>query len=43
MNKLKIYWTPECQDRIIKNMKFKFNAKDACIVRKKIKKLRGEN
>lgn len=43
MNSLKIYWTPECQDRIIKNMKFKFNAKDACIVREKIKKMKGEN
>ncbi len=37
MNKLKIYWTPECQNKIIKNMKFKFNAKDACIIRGKIK------
>lgn len=37
MNKLKIYWTPECQNKIIKNMKFKFNAKDAYIIRNKIK------
>ena len=37
MNKLKIYWTPECQNKIIKNMKFKFNAKDACIIKNKIK------
>lgn len=36
MKKLKIYWTPECQDRVIKNMKSKFNAKDACIIRNKI-------
>ena len=36
MNKLKIYWTPECQNKIIKNMKPKFNAKDACIIRNKI-------
>ena len=45
MNKLKIYWTPECQNKIIKNMKFKFNAKDACIIRDKIKnrELKGEN
>ncbi len=45
MNKLKIYWTPECQNKIIKNMKFKFNAKDACIIRDKInnKKLKDEN
>ncbi len=45
MNKLKIYWTPECQNKIIKNMKFKFNAKDACIIRDKIKnkKSKGEN
>lgn len=37
MNKLKIYWTPECQNKIIKNMKFKFNVKDACIIKEKIK------
>lgn len=36
MNKLKIYWTPECQNNIIKNMKPKFNAKDANIIRNKI-------
>ena len=36
MNKLKIYWTPECQNKIIKNMRPKFNAKDACIIRNKI-------
>jgi len=45
MNKLKIYWTPECQNKIIKNMKFKFNVKDAYIIRDKIKnkKSKGEN
>lgn len=38
MNKLKIYWTPECQNRIIKNMKLKFNVKDACIIKNRIDK-----
>ncbi len=38
MNKLKIYWTPECQNKIIKNMRFRFNAKDACIIRDKVNK-----
>ena len=38
MNKLKIYWTPECQNKIIKNMEPKFNAKDACIIRNKMNK-----
>lgn len=37
MDKLKIYWTPECQNKILKNLKFKFNAKDACIIRNKMK------
>ena len=36
MDKLKIYWTPECQNKILKNLKFKFNAKDACIIRNKM-------
>ena len=39
MDKLKIYWTPECQNKIIKNMKIKFNVKDACIIRNKINRL----
>ena len=39
MNKLKIYWTPECEERIIKSLKQKFNAKDACIVRNKMKQI----
>ncbi len=45
MNKLKIYWTPECQNKIIKNMKLKFNAKDAYIISNKItnRELKGEN
>ena len=45
MNKLKIYWTPECQNKIIKNMTYKFNAKDASIIREKIKNkiTKGEN
>lgn len=38
MNKLKIYWTPECQNKIIKNMEPKFNDKDACIIRNKMNK-----
>lgn len=37
MDKLKIHWTPECQNKILKNLKFKFNAKDACIIRNKMK------
>lgn len=40
MQKLKIYWTPECMDRILKNMKPKFNAKDASIIRNKMNKLK---
>lgn len=39
MNKLKIYWTPECEERIIKSLKQKFNGKDACIVRNKMKQI----
>ena len=36
MEKLKIYWTPECQKRIISTMKPKFNKKDANIIKNKI-------
>lgn len=38
IDKLKIYWTPECQERVIKNLKFKFNAKDASIIKNKLLK-----
>ena len=45
MNKLKIYWTPECQNKIIKNMKLKFNTKDAYIISNKItnREVKDEN
>ena len=36
MQKLKIYWTPECQKRIISTMKPKFNKKDANIIKNKV-------
>ena len=35
---LKIYWTPECENNVIKNLKCRFNAKDASIIRNKITK-----
>ena len=41
MEKLKIYWTPECQKRILSSMRTKFNSKDASIIRNKI--LNGYN
>lgn len=38
MEKVKIYWTPECEKRIISTLQPKFNAKDASIIRNKLMK-----
>ena len=34
--KLKIYWTPECQNKIISTIKHVDNGKDACIIKTKL-------
>lgn len=36
MEKLKIYWTPECQKQVISTMKPSFNKEDANIIKNKI-------
>lgn len=38
MEKLKIYWTPECQKRVISSLKKRFNSRDANIIKSKMLK-----